>query len=583
FVYISDYFLDIVYIGSLNPQHFEISKMMLEHGKHVLCEKPLTMNEKQTRQLIEIAKNKKLFLKEAVWSRSFPAYQELRKILDSGSIGEIVQVNVTFGFDLSNIDRLKFKEMGGGTILDLGVYVLQFQQLVFKGEPPTDVVAVGGLNKEGTDDYTSSIWTYSGDKIACLSTSAKAQCPNEAVIIGTKGIIRVPEFWCATKIETPEKTYEFELPKTTATFNFHKSVGLSYQAEHARQCIQAGYFMFSGKIESPNITHEESIQLAHHMDILRKQVGVVFPQDLDQICHDFVTAVQTYPESDHKIVAVGARNLNNAQQFAKDHNIPKAYEGYDGIAEDKDVDIVYVGNLNPQHFEVSKLMLENGKHVLCEKPLTMNAKQTRRLVELAHQKNLFLMEAVWSRCFLAYKEMKRLLDAGVIGDVLFASVHFGHALQHVERLKAVEQGGGAILDLGVYMLQFQQYVFRGLRPVKIAVNGQLNDQNTDESAAAIITYPNGKMAVVSTSARIALPNEGIVVEKTYEYELPKSPVPFLHKNSAGLAFEAEEARQCIKAGKIESPHMPHHESIELAQLMDLLRKEVGVVFPQDFE
>lgn len=133
----------------------------------------------------------------------------------------------------------------------------------------------------------------------------------------------------------------------------------------------------------------------------------------------------------------------------------------------------------------------------------------------------------------------------------------------------MELGGSAILDLGVYMLEFQQYVFRGLRPIKIAVNGHLNNQNTDESAAAIITYPEGKMAVVSTSARVSLPNEGIVVgtkgtirmpdfwcptqlitpTKTYDYELPKTPVPFIHKNSAGLAFEAEEARQCIKSGE----------------------------------
>ena len=82
-------------------------------------------------------------------------------------------------------------------------------------------------------------------------------------------------------------------------------------------------------------------------------------------------------------------------------------------------------------------MLENGKHVLCEKPFTMNEKQTRALVGIAQRKKLFLMEAVWSRCFPAYKEMKRLLDSGAIGDVLFASIHFGHALQHVDRLKYV--------------------------------------------------------------------------------------------------------------------------------------------------
>lgn len=154
-----------------------------------------------------------------------------------------------------------------------------------------------------------------------------------------------------------------------------------------------------------------------------------------RICHDFVTAVQTYSENDHKVVAIGARSLSNARTFAKEHNIPRFYEGYEGIAEDKEVNIVYIGNLNPQHFEVSRLMLEHGKHVLCEKPLTMNRKQTEKLVEMAQKKKLFLMEAMWSRCFPAYKEMRKIIDSGGIGDVLFAAVHFGHALQHVERLK----------------------------------------------------------------------------------------------------------------------------------------------------
>lgn len=165
--------------------------------------------------------------------------------------------------------------MGGGTILDLGVYVLQFAQFIFKAEVPLKVVSLGGLNSEGTDDYTNSIWSYPDNKVASLSTSGKVQLPNEAVIIGSKGIIRVPEFWCATKIIAPNKTYEFELPVTSKTYNFHKSVGLLYEAEEARKCIK------SGKIESSNITHEESIQLAHHMDLLRQQIGVIFPQDED--------------------------------------------------------------------------------------------------------------------------------------------------------------------------------------------------------------------------------------------------------------------------------------------------------------
>lgn len=93
-----------------------------------------------------------------------------------------------------------------------------------------------------------------------------------------------------------------------------------------------------------------------------------------------------------------------------------------------------MGNLNRQHFETTKLMLEHGKHVLCEKPFAMNEKQARRMFQIAKEKNLFIMEGSWSRCFPAYIEMRRMIEAGEIGDVLFASVHFGHPLQHVERL-----------------------------------------------------------------------------------------------------------------------------------------------------
>ncbi|KAJ8924867.1 hypothetical protein NQ315_001022 [Exocentrus adspersus] len=320
-----------------------------------------------------------------------------------------------------------------------------------------------------------------------------------------------------------------------------------------------------------------------------------------RISHDFVAALTVLPTSDHQVVAVAAGSKVRASQFAWDHDIPRSYEGYEGLARDAEVDIVYVGNLNTQHFDTTKLMLENRKHVLCEKPFTLNEKQTRKLVQIARERKLFLMEAVWSRCFPAYKEMRRLVDAGV---VLFASVHFGHALQHVERLTALRMGGGAILDLGVYILQFQQYAFRGLKPEKIVVNGHLNDSGTDESCGAVITYPDGKLAIVSTSARVSLPNEGIVVGTKGILRLPdfwcpdklvtpfgvvEFPLPeteeqvFFHKNSVGLAYEGEEARQCILAGKLESPCIPHEESIELARLMDYLRKEMGVAYPEDFQ
>ncbi|KAK9880771.1 hypothetical protein WA026_013092 [Henosepilachna vigintioctopunctata] len=319
-----------------------------------------------------------------------------------------------------------------------------------------------------------------------------------------------------------------------------------------------------------------------------------------KISHDFVTAIQIFPDN-HSVVAVGSGNRANAEKFAEEHKIPKAYEGYEGIAKDKEVDVVYIGNLNTQHYASTKLMLEHGKPVLCEKPFTMNEKQTTDLIELARAKKVFLMEAVWSRCFPVYKKVRELIDEGAIGEVMFANVNFGFNLQNKERITNKNFGGGAILDLGIYILQFQQFVFRGLKPIKVVVAGSLTKDGVDGTSAALISYENGKLASVTCSAEIFLPNEGIIIgtkgmmrlprfwcpselitsNKTYNFDIPQSEVKFKYLYSGGLLYEADEVKQCLEEGKLESPQITHCESIQLAQLMDLMRKEVGLRFKED--
>lgn len=240
-----------------------------------------------------------------------------------------------------------------------------------------------------------------------------------------------------------------------------------------------------------------------------------------KICSDFVTAVKVLPVANHQVVAVAARSQTSADNFAKIFNIPKAYEGYQKLATDSNVEVVYIGVLNPQHYEVAKLMLKNGKHVLCEKPFTMNEKQTTELLELAKQKRLFLMEAVWSRCFPVYKELERIIKSGELGEVMHASVEFGFPLQGIERLTQKEMGGGAILDLGVYILQFQQYVFRGLEPTKVLASGHLNQYGTDVAVSAILTYPEGKTATVTANAGVEMPCEAVVVGTKGTVKIPK--------------------------------------------------------------
>lgn len=265
--------IDIVYIGAIHPHHFDIAMLMLKHDKHVLCEKPLTMNLKQTTELINYARNKKLFLMEAVWSRCFPVYDAVRKEIASGNVGDIHQVMVTFGFRMPDVDRLTKKELGGGTILDLGIYCLQFACLVYDNEVPESIKVSGFLNEEGVDMSVSATLLYKGNRTATIVTHALADLPNEAYICGTKGIIKIPKFWCPTTANLPSGTIKERLPILEHDTNFINSAGLCYEAAEARACI------LKGLIESPKITHETSLLLAKLEDEFRKQLGVVYSQD----------------------------------------------------------------------------------------------------------------------------------------------------------------------------------------------------------------------------------------------------------------------------------------------------------------
>lgn len=265
--------IDVVYIGALNPQHFEIGMMMLEHGKHILVEKPLCMNEKQAKKLITYAERKKLFLMEAVWSRFFPAYQYVRKQIASGVLGTIEEVNVSFGFDLMDVERMQKKELGGGTVLDLGIYVIQLSQWAFQ-EPPMNIKATGELNADGVDLSIDGELYYSGGRIAKIQTSARKRLENKAVIKGSKGQITLPNFWCPTSIiDIDGKPKEWVLPKGKHSTNFPNSEGLRYEAEEVRKCI------LDGKLQSEHMNHNESLLVARIEDSIRKQVGVVYPED----------------------------------------------------------------------------------------------------------------------------------------------------------------------------------------------------------------------------------------------------------------------------------------------------------------
>lgn len=153
-----------------------------------------------------------------------------------------------------------------------------------------------------------------------------------------------------------------------------------------------------------------------------------------KICHDFAVAIGCLSPDEHKIVAIAARDQQKAQEFARLHDINRAYEGYVRLAEDEEVEVVYVGMLNPQHYEVVLLMLEHDKHVLCEKPMCMNEQQTAHVIRVAKERHLFLMEAILSRCVPAYQYISSQVKSGVLGDIEAVTVDFGFPIADVERL-----------------------------------------------------------------------------------------------------------------------------------------------------
>ncbi|XP_030620820.1 trans-1,2-dihydrobenzene-1,2-diol dehydrogenase [Chanos chanos] len=321
-----------------------------------------------------------------------------------------------------------------------------------------------------------------------------------------------------------------------------------------------------------------------------------------KISHDFTVGLKSLPPEDHQVVAVAARNLKQAQEFAQTHSIPRAYGNYEDLAKDTEIDVVYVGTIHPYHLPVSVMLMKAKKNVLCEKPLAMNLREVKEIVACAKLNNIFLMEAVWTRFFPASVEISRLLTQGDIGEVKVVRADFGVPLRDVPRSVEKELGGGALLDIGIYCVQFVCMVYKGEKPEYIQATGVCLDTGVDEAMVVTLKFSQGRMAVCTCSLAVELPNDAVVVGtkgtirvpahmwcptslvvngKETQYPVPEPYIPLNFINSTGMRYEAEEVRQCLLKGLKESPRMSHADSALLAEIMDEARRQVGVVYSQD--
>jgi predicted dehydrogenase len=297
---------------------------------------------------------------------------------------------------------------------------------------------------------------------------------------------------------------------------------------------------------------------------------------------------------DAETVAVASRTAERADEFGAEFDVPHRHASYEALAADPDVDVVYVASPHARHESDTLLFLEAGKHVLCEKPFALNAAQAQRMVDTARERELFVMEAIWSRFLPAYQLLGELLADGIIGEVEHVDADFAirFPFDAAHRLFDLALGGGALLDLGIYPLQLASLVLGA--PTEVQAMGRIGETGADEHVAAVLRYESGALATVRTATRLTMSCTARISGTDGAIDLPA----FMHCPGSltvtsaagievhevpivgeGLRYQVAEVHRCVRAGEIESPVVSHGETSRLASTMDEIRAQVGVRYP----
>ena len=293
--------------------------------------------------------------------------------------------------------------------------------------------------------------------------------------------------------------------------------------------------------------------------------------------------------------AVGSRSPERAESFAQKYSIPRAYGSYEQLVADPDIDVIYIASTNNAHLGNTKLALNAGKHVLLEKPFTLDASEARELVSLARAKGLFLMEAMWTRFLPNHVALFEKLDQGLIGTPLYLIAD--HDLDLPKnlhpRLYDPALGGGSLLDLGIYPISLAHRLFGN--PSRITASASLMPGNVDESMGAIFEYSGGRQSMVHSGVRSAGPVTASILGDRGRVEMRKrfyehSPftvfdlddkVLFKYEGNIegrGMQYQALEVERCIAEGLIESPTMSLDETVQIMEVMDQIRNQTGIEF-----
>jgi predicted dehydrogenase len=264
---VADPGIDVVYVATPHAFHKAHAILCLNGGKHVLCEKPFAINRREAEEMVATARTKKLFLMEAMWTRFVPVIRTIRELLAGGIIGDVRMLTADFGFraEFNPESRLFNPALGGGSLLDVGIYSVAMAFMVFN-KTPSALVSAASLGATGVDEQTAAILRYDKGEMALVSSAISAETANEANIFGTGGSIRIPSFWRAiTAAVFTGKKREISIP--------FRVNGYEYEAEEVIRCIG------EGKLESDTMPLSESLDIMATMDAIRAQWGLVYPME----------------------------------------------------------------------------------------------------------------------------------------------------------------------------------------------------------------------------------------------------------------------------------------------------------------
>lgn len=295
-----------------------------------------------------------------------------------------------------------------------------------------------------------------------------------------------------------------------------------------------------------------------------------------------------------RLYAVASREKVKADVFAGKYGCKKAYGSYEELVTDKKVDLIYIATPHSEHFANARLCIEHGKPVLCEKAFTANAAQAEELIKLSEEKGVFLAEAIWTRYMPMLSTIREVLGSGVIGEPKTLTANLGYVIDNVPRLQEPALAGGALLDVGVYTLNFALMLFGG-NIDKVVSNCTYTKTGVDEQNSITLQYKDGKVAHLNSSIVSQSDRKGIiygtkgfaVVENinnfasitVYDSSYKKAAFYKAPKQISGYEYEVEASIQAIREKKLECEAMPHSEILYVMKLMDSIRRDWNIVYP----